>query len=287
MALLYLLSGGTARLDGVTGMVMERMRLIGGRLIDPSQGVDDLADVVVGSGRVLEIVRGTERSRRSAVASGERLVDVEGIVIAPGFVDLHCHLREPGFEEKETIASGHQGGGSQGFTTICAMPNTNPTVDTASDVEWVTTAARWRRRPGLPDRHHHPRREGPGAVGDGRHGPGGPRSLLRRRQHGQERRLMRNALAYSRVTGRLIVDHAEDPDLVDGGVMHDGRLPASSGFGAAEAEEVAVARDIALARATGGRPTWPISRRRRPSTWSGQEVRGVSVTAEVTPTTTC
>ena len=72
--------------------------------------------------------------------------------------------------------------------------------------------------------------------------------------------LMRNALAYSRVTGRLIVDHAEDPDLVDGGVMHDGRRqhPRAGGGAAAEAEEVAVARDIALARATGGRPTWPI-----------------------------
>ena len=73
-------------------MVTERMRLIGGRLVDPSQGIDDLADIVVGSGRVVEIVSGTERRRRSAAASGERLVDVEGMVIAPGFVDLHIHF---------------------------------------------------------------------------------------------------------------------------------------------------------------------------------------------------
>jgi dihydroorotase len=123
-------------------MGIERLRLIGGRLIDPSQGIDELADIAVGSGRVLEIVQGSERSRRSAVASGEKLVDVAGMVIAPGFVDLHCHLREPGFEDKETIATGTRAAAAGGFTSICAMPNTNPTIDTASDVEWMISAAR-------------------------------------------------------------------------------------------------------------------------------------------------
>jgi dihydroorotase len=253
-------------------MVTERTRLIGGRLLDPSQGVDELADVVVGSGRVLEIMRGSERSRRTAVASGERLVDVSGMVVAPGFVDLHCHLREPGFEDKETIASGTRAAAAGGFTTICAMPNTNPTVDTASDVEWVQTAA---RRGGVVRVH--------------------PIGTITRGEKGQElsemadmahsgavafsddgnmvrsARLMRNALAYSRVTGRPIVDHAEDPDLVDGGVMHDGRVASILGLrgAASEAEEVAVARDIATSAAV------DLVRQGK--------ARGISVTAEVTP----
>ena len=268
-------------------MATERTRLFGGRLVDPSQGIDDLADVVIGSGRVLEIVRGTERRRRTAVASGERLVDVSGMVIAPGFVDLHCHLREPGFEDKETIATGTRAAAAGGFTTVCAMPNTNPTVDTASDVEWIITAA---RRGGVVRVH--------------------PIGTITRGEKGQElsemadmaqagavafsddgnmvksARLMRNALAYSRVTGRPIVDHAEDPELVDGGVMHDGRVASILGLrgAAAEAEEVAVARDIALARATGGKLHLAhMSTAASVDLVRQGKARGISVTAEVTP----
>src|ERR687893_1548925 len=123
-------------------MGSERTRLIGGRLIDPSQGIDEPADLVIGGGRVLEVVKNPERARRQAIASGERTLDVSGMVVAPGFVDLHCHLREPGFEDKETIETGTRAAAAGGFTTVCAMPNTSPTIDTASDVEWVSTAAR-------------------------------------------------------------------------------------------------------------------------------------------------
>ena len=167
------------------------------------------------------------------------------------------------------------------------MPNTNPTVDTASDVEWVITAA---RRGGVVRVH--------------------PIGTITRGEKGQElsemadmaqagavafsddgnmvksARLMRNALAYSRVTGRPIVDHAEDPDLVDGGVMHEGRVASILGLrgAAAEAEEVAVARDIALARRPAAGCTWPTSR--RPAAVDlvrAAKARGIAVTAEVTP----
>jgi dihydroorotase len=209
------------------------------------------------------------------------------MVIAPGFVDLHCHLREPGFEEKETIATGTRAAAAGGFTTICAMPNTNPTVDTASDVEWVSAAA---RRGGVVRVY--------------------PIGTITRGEKGQElsemadmahagavafsddghmvksARLMRNALAYSRVTGRPIVDHAEDPDLVDGGVMHDGRVASILGLrgAASEAEEVAVARDIALARATGGKLHLAhLSTAAAVDLVRQGKAKGVSVTAEVTP----
>ncbi|MCC6177797.1 MAG: dihydroorotase [Chloroflexi bacterium] len=268
-------------------MVSERVRLVGGRLIDPAEGVDEVADLVIGGGRVLEIVPSTDRGRRTAEASGDRIEDVSGLVVAPGFVDLHCHLREPGYEEKETIATGTRAAAAGGFTTVCAMPNTNPTIDTASDVEWVLTAA---RRSGvvrvLPI----------GTITRGERGQelsemadmanAGAVAFSDDGQAVRNARLMRNALAYSRVTGRPIVDHCEDQDLVDNGVMHDGRVASILGLrgSPAEAEEVAVARDIALARATGGRLHLAhISTAAAVDLVRQAKARAVEVTAEVTP----
>jgi dihydroorotase len=270
----------------MTGMVTERTRLVGGRLVDPSQGIDEPADVVVGGGRVLEIVRASERTRRTP-PSDDRIMDVSGLVVAPGFVDLHCHLREPGFEDKETIATGTRAAAAGGFTTVCAMPNTRPTVDTASDVEWIVGAA---RREGvvrvLPI----------GTITRGEQGQelsemadmanAGAVAFSDDGQPVRNARLMRNALAYSRVTGRPIVDHAEDADLVDGGVMHDGRVASILGLRGvpAESEEVAVARDIALARATGGRLHLAhISTAAAVDLVRIAKTHGVTVTAEVTP----
>jgi dihydroorotase len=268
-------------------MATERTRLVGGRLVDPSEGIDELADVVIGSGRVLEVVRGSERARRSAAVNGDHIIDVSGLVVAPGFVDLHCHLREPGFEDKETIATGTRAAAAGGFTTVCAMPNTNPTIDTASDVEWVVGAA---RRQGvvrvLPI----------GTITRGEKGlelsemadmaNAGAVAFSDDGQPVKNARLMRNALAYSRVTGRPIVDHAEDADLIDGGVMHDGRVASILGLRGvpAEAEEVAVARDVALARATGGRlHIAHISTAAAVEVLRVAKTHGISVTAEATP----
>jgi len=268
-------------------MVTERARLIGGRLVDPSEGLDEPADLVIGCGRVLEVVRHPERARRQAIASGERTIDVRGMVIAPGFVDLHCHLREPGFEDKETIATGTRAAAAGGFTSICAMPNTNPTCDTASDVESLLTIA---RRNGVVRVHPI------GTITRGERGQelsemadmanAGAVAFSDDGQPVKNARLMRNALAYSRVTGRPIVDHAEDPDLVDGGVMHDGRVASILGLRGvpAEAEEVQVARDVALARATGGRLHLAhVSTAAAVDLVRLAKSHGIGVTAEVTP----
>src|SRR5688572_26057350 len=106
-----------------------RMRIVRGRIIDPSRALDTVGDVIVEHG----VVTGIARS--SAPMDGETLVDADGCIVAPGFIDLHTHLRAPGFEHQETLVSGGRAAAAGGFTTVCATPDTDPNVDTASDVE--------------------------------------------------------------------------------------------------------------------------------------------------------
>ncbi len=253
------------------------IRLVGGRVIDPASGRDEVADVLIDQGQLID----------RAHSNGETVIDVSGYIVAPGFVDLHCHLREPGFEDAETIATGTHAAAAGGFTTVCALADTQPTTDTGSDVESLLTMA---RRDAvvrlLPVGTTTKRREvselsemadmaGAGAVAfsdDGR--------AIRSAS------LMRHALEYSLLVERPISSHAEDPDLVDGGVMHEGALATVLGLKGIprEAEEVAVARDLALARLTGG----PLHLAHLSTAGAVQQVRqakasGVRVTAEVAP----
>src|SRR5713226_1995566 len=115
---------------------MTRIRVHGGRVIDPSQQRDELVDVVVVDGRIDGFVSPDFRG------DFDQVIEAGGRVVAPGFVDLHCHLREPGYEDKETIASGSMAAAAGGFTTICCMPNTNPTLDTADHIEFVLASGR-------------------------------------------------------------------------------------------------------------------------------------------------
>src|SRR5207302_1245896 len=108
------------------------IRLVGGRIVDPSSGRDEIGDVLIDDGRLIN----------TASANGETVVDVSGFIVAPGFVDLHCHLREPGYEDAETIATGTRAAAAGGFTTVCALADTQPSIDTGSDVESLLTQAR-------------------------------------------------------------------------------------------------------------------------------------------------
>jgi dihydroorotase len=253
------------------------IRLVGGRIVDPASNRDELADLVIDDGHILD----------KATSNGETVIDVSGYVIAPGFVDLHCHLREPGFEDAETIATGTRAAAAGGFTTVCALADTQPSTDTGSDVESLLTQARRDAMVRvLPVGTTTKRRESQelsemvdmteaGAVAfsdDGR----AVRSAS----------LMRHALEYSLLVERPISSHAEDPDLVDGGVMHEGPLATVLGLKGIprEAEEIAVGRDLALARLTGGR----LHLAHLSTASAVEQVRrakaaGVRVTAEVTP----
>jgi dihydroorotase len=258
-----------------------RLRLVGGRVIDPASGVDTIADVVIEHGRIVGVARG------SGGADGEQVLDAAGYVVSPGFVDLHCHLREPGYEDKETVATGTRAAAAGGFTTVCAMPNTRPTADTGSDVEALLTLARRDAAVRvLPIGTVTKQQEGrelsemadmsaAGAVAFSDDG-----NMVRTSS------LMRHALEYSLLVGKPIADHAEDPDIVAGGVINEGPLATHFGLKGVprEAEEVAVARDLALARLTGGR----LHLAHLSTAGAVEQVRraraaGTRVTAEVTP----
>ncbi len=258
-----------------------RVRLVGGRVIDPSRGVDDVRDVIVENGSVV----GTTQA--SGSADGEIVRDVSGLVVAPGFVDLHCHLREPGEEDRETIASGTRAAAAGGFTTVCAMPDTHPPIDTASDVESVLTIA---RRDGvvrvLPLGTVTKRREGRELSEMGEMARAGAVAFSDDGVMVRTAGLMRHALEYALLVGRPIVDHAEDPDLAAGGVMNEGALATRLGLHGIpnEAEEVAVARDLALARLTGARLHLPhLSTAEAVEQVRRAKAAGVRVTADVTP----
>ena len=121
----------------------------GGRVIDAAQGLDQVTDLLVEDGTIAAIH--TQIAREDA-----QIIDAAGLVVCPGFIDLHCHLREPGFEYKETIATGTLAAARGGFTTVCAMPNTNPVMDTRATVEFVPEQGPRRGRgPSAPHRRSH------------------------------------------------------------------------------------------------------------------------------------
>jgi dihydroorotase len=258
----------------------------GGRIIDPSQGLDNQGDLLVRDGKV-DWVRVAPANGPVAGVAGVPEVDAQGMVVAPGFIDLHVHLREPGFEEKETIATGSRAAAAGGFTTICCMPNTNPALDSRAMVEYVQRAAEaagaarvlcvaavTKGRAGK-ELAEMAELVAAGAVGFSDDGAPVASSAL-----------MRNALAYSRMFERPIIDHCEDPELVRGAAMNEGPVATRLGLKGAPtaAEEIMVARNVALAELTGG---WAhiahLSSARAVAIVREAKARGVRVTAEVAP----
>ena len=266
--------------------VLERTRVLlrGGRVIDPSQGVDQRSDLLLENGRVAWLAPTGERRR---VEGDVQVLDVTGRVVCPGFVDLHTHLREPGLEHKETIATGTLAAARGGFTTVCAMPNTEPAMDSAAVVRLVLQKTRDEGRVRvLPI----------GCVTIGRQGKQlaemvelAETGVIGFSDDGNpvaSPQLMRAALTYASSLGLPIIQHCEDPALASGGVMHEGWVASRLGLrGApAQAEDAMAARDIQLAELTGGRlhlahvstaGTVELVRRAKE--------KGLAVTAEVTP----
>jgi dihydroorotase len=260
---------------------MRPILLKGGRVLDPSQGLDVRGDVLLQDGRVAAV--------DGAIAGPDEadVVDCAGCVVSPGFIDVHCHLREPGREHVETIATGARAAAAGGFTAVCAMPNTEPVTDNQAAVGFIS-----RQASRAASARVHPI----GAISLGQKGEAlaefgemvgaGAVAVSDDGRPVASAHLMRTALEYARAFGIPVIDHCEEPTLAAGGVMNEGVVSARLGLKGipSEAEEIMVIRDILLARRTGGHVHLA-----HMSTKGSVELirwgkdRGIAVTAEVCP----
>ena len=259
---------------------MSTLLIRGGRLIDPASGLDEQGDVLIEDGFV-------SATGGSLSVDGAEVVDAAGCTVTPGFIDLHAHLREPGFEQKGTIATETEAALQGGFTTVCAMPNTEPAPDSALAVEGLLQIiAQDARVRVLPVGSTTVGRAGErlaalselaeaGCVAlsdDGSPVPGGD--------------LMRNALTLAGALGLVVAEHCDEPSLSGNGSMHEGAVSERLGLEGqpAAAETVAIARNVELCELTGGRfHIMHVTTARGVEQVARAKERGLPVTCEVTP----
>jgi len=255
------------------------IQISGGRVIDPSQDLDRVTDIWLGRGRVLAIGEGYEEA--------DVVIDARGMIVCPGLIDVHVHLREPGNEEDETIATGARAALAGGCTSVACMPNTRPAIDSQGAAEFVVLQA---QRAGFANVYP------VGAVSKGRNGEelaelgqlvaGGAVAFTDDGAPVASASLMRRALQYSKMFDRCIMQHCQVMELTAGGVMNEGFESMKLGLGGmpAAAEDIMVARDIRLAEITGGRlHIQHISTERAVELVREGKRRGVRVTAEACP----
>jgi dihydroorotase len=262
---------------------MSGILLKGGRVLDPARGFDGTADVRIAGEEIVEVGEGLE------AGTDEETVDCAGLWVTPGFVDLHTHLREPGFEDAEDVATGSAAGAAGGYTALCPMANTDPVCDSAAVAEMV-----WRRGREVALVDVFP-------VGSVTRGMAGKELTEFGELHHSAARVdmfsddgrpvadalvMRRALQYATAFDAVICNHAEDPDLTSDAQMNEGVMSSVLGLPGwpQEAEEIMVARDLILAAGAGARLHVPhVSTKGTVDLIRAAKARGVRVTAEVTP----
>ena len=256
----------------------------GARVLDPTEGIDTVLDVRIDDGTISQLGQAVE-------ANGHRVVDADGLVLAPAFVDPHVHLRTPGREDEETIRSGSEAAAAGGYCAILAMPNTDPVVDTAAvlgslvetaqaeaaiPVGFLAAITKSQRGAELTEMAELADVGAAGFTDDGKPvvAPG----------------LMRRALQYHAVTGRRLALHCEEPSLSRDGQMHEGPVSAELGFAGypSVAESVMVERDLALAQYE-RQPLHllHLSARESVDALRGAQAAGVAASGEVTPHHLC
>ncbi len=266
----------------------KRIYIKNGRIIDPAQNLDAVGDLVIEKGRIAEVmIRKSEKKSRVSTGAEDMVIDAQGMLVMPGLVDMHTHLREPGFEYKETIRTGTMAGIRGGFTSLCPMPNTNPVNDNPTVTAFVIKKA----------------------MGEG-YCSVFPIGAITKGQEGQELAemglmheigcvafsddgrpvmnslVMRRALEYSKAFSFPLIAHCEDLALTDGGVMNEGVLSTHFGLKGipAAAEEVMISRDIMLSRLTGGKiHIAHVSTKGSVELIRRAKNEGISVTAETCP----
>ncbi|MBA4313371.1 MAG: dihydroorotase [Chlorobiaceae bacterium] len=252
-------------------------------IIDPANLIEEPVDVLIVDGRI-------EKIRQSLSASkNDQEIDLRGNIIAPGFIDMHVHLREPGFEYKETIESGSMAAAAGGFTTVCCMPNTNPVIDDDSMVRWIIEKGKSVNQ-GIVDIY--------------------PIATITKSRQGKElspmmeladagavafsddgssvdnAEVLRRAMEYSAMINKPIIQHAEEPNLAKGGVMNEGFVSTSLGMPPIPSisETVVLARDLLIANYTKGKyHAAHISTRISVELIRDAKKRGTSASCEVTP----
>jgi dihydroorotase len=260
----------------------------GGHIIDPSQGIDQIGDLLIADGKIVQIGETvTPSPSLSVILSKAKRLDASGLAVCPGFIDLHCHLREPGFEDKETIATGTKAASKGGFATVCCMANTEPPLDTPAAVDWVKQKA---SKDGLvavlPI----------GCITRGRKGyeltdmaglaEAGVLAFSDDGDPVASSQIMRRAMENIRDLGLPIIDHCEDKALSDDGIINEGQMSAKLGIKGipAAAEEAMVARDLTLAKRTKARlHIAHASTKGSVKLIRRAKEEGVLVTADVTP----
>jgi dihydroorotase len=258
----------------------QRLLIKGGRVVDPAAGVDAVMDVLLADGVVVAL-------GKKARGAGAETLNAKGLVVCPGFIDLHTHLREPGREDKETIATGTRAAAAGGFTAVCAMPNTEPVNDHAG----ITRSILERARVDGVVRVYPVGAITKGSKGEeiAEYGDLREAGCVAVSDDGRpvvNARVMRRALEYARAFGLTVIDHCEEPALCPGAAMNEGPVATFLGLRGAPAagEAIVVERDVLLAELTGGKlHIAHLSAAASVDAVRRGKARGVRVTAEATP----
>ncbi len=251
-----------------------------GRVVDPSQHLDAVADVLIDNGKIVDIGESLQ------VSGGADEIDATAMIVTPGLIDVHAHLRDPGFTAKETLVSGALAALRGGFTSVCCMPNTNPPLDRADRIADIVSRAADLPVRIFPIGTITMNRAGDALADLQAMADAGAIGFSDDGDSARNSQAMREALAWSAESGLPIMVHCEDWTLINGGVMHEGEVSRELGLQGipAAAEEITLNRDIELARVTGG---WlhalHVSTARGRDLVHRAKLDGVKVTAEVMP----
>jgi dihydroorotase len=253
----------------------------GGRVIDPAQDIDKTASLMIKDGKILWLGEGEPPEENYAI------LEAKGLIVCPGFIDLHCHLRQPGYEDKETIATGSLAAARGGFTTICCMPNTRPPLDNEEMIKYIlTVAAREASARVLPIGCVTLERKGEELADLNEMEMAGAVAFSDDGSPVSNNDIMRRALEYSRDFNRPIIDHCENLFMTQGGQVNEGTVSLEMGLRGmpASAEELMVKRDLDLAKETGGHiHIAHVSTAGSADLIREAKEQGIPVTAEVTP----